>query len=379
MSPVDLHRAARAAGAAAFAYHSGEGVLTLGEGADGFGLVPGDLPISTLLDRLGPADRALLETGLGAPELDVRIRLIVEDGHIVYLRWRGQKDADGLTHGLIQPAGAPGLGGAARIHSERALTEGLDAGDIIAFYQPIIDLKTQALAGFEALARWMRPGRGILAPDDFLGLADDLDKLGDIGQAVRGHAIRDLATWRQHVPTAKTVFVAANAAVSELVEPGFAAHLIEEIHRAGLPADRFKLEVAETEIMRDADRALAAMQMLAGSGISLALDDFGTGYSSLARLDSLPFHVVKIDRYFVRALSMDEQAGTIVKSVIQLARHYKMKCVAEGVEDAETASRLAEMGCDYAQGFQFAGALAPDDALSVLRHGRPGRFSPPTE
>jgi EAL domain-containing protein (putative c-di-GMP-specific phosphodiesterase class I) len=149
------------------------------------------------------------------------------------------------------------------------------------------------------------------------------------------------------------------------------------VRQAELPAGAFKLEIAETEIMRDPDQAAGVMARLAAGGVALALDDFGTGYSSLARLEMLPFDVVKIDRYFVRAMAANESAGTVVQSVIQLARHFGMKIVAEGIESAEIAEGLRAMGCDFGQGYRYAGALAPDQALLAVRNGLEGRFLPP--
>ncbi|MAZ72801.1 MAG: hypothetical protein CMC70_06605 [Flavobacteriaceae bacterium] len=373
MTETDFEAGVRAAGAVAFAYDGSAGRMRLtGDGAR-FGLAGQDFDWPEFLDRLGPADQARIGKALEGDRIDLRIRLIGDHGGLSYVRMMGARQGSDRIEGLMTPAG-PNAHPVDRISEEHALARGVDAGEVLAWYQPIIALDTGALAGFEALARWERPGFGVLAPDDFLDMADDLDLLDRISTRVRNTAAADLSSWRKAIPEAERLFVSANATVSELVDPDFSAHLIERVAQAKLPEGAFKLEIAETEIMRDPDVAATAMARLAEGGIALALDDFGTGYSSLARLDRLPFDVVKIDRYFIRAMSGDESAGTVVQSVIQLASHFGMKVVAEGVESAEAAAKLADMGCHYAQGFRYAGALSPDAAERAVREGVAGRF-----
>lgn len=328
------------------------------------------------LDGIAPVDRERLERALGGDRIDTRLRLVAADGHVRYARLIGERGPDGIMRGLMTPAGATDIGARGRVDAERELNDGVCAGEIVAHYQPIVALETGRLAGFEALARWDRPGIGIVGPDDFLGLADELDLLGRIGRQVRSDAARDLAVWRAANPQAP-LFVAANATVSELLSDGFAEALIADVSASGLRAGTYKLEIAETELMRQPEEAEAVIRDLKAAGIAIALDDFGTGYSSLSRLDRFNFDTVKIDRYFVRALAAAETASKVIESVLQLSRHFGMTVVAEGVEDSETAARLAEMGCDYAQGFRYAGAVDEAAAADLSRHGLDGRFGPP--
>ncbi|SDM22655.1 EAL domain-containing protein [Maricaulis salignorans] len=377
MTSVDFESGARAAGAVAFAIELDRGGQIRFTGAlEAFGLQRATFDWSGFCDRLGPADHARLDAALGGDRLDLRIRLIGETGSVAYVRLLGRRVTEQRFEGLMTPAGLSGEG-ALRIREEHALANAVAAGEVIAWYQPIIALATGRLAGFEALARWERPGVGVLAPQDFLAMADDLDLLDRISTEVRASAIADLSLWRTVCEGGSELFVAANATVSELVSPSFPDALLEAVRQAQLPAGAFKLEIAETEIMRDPDLAAGVMARLSAGGIALALDDFGTGYSSLARLEMLPFDVVKIDRYFVRAMAANESAGTVVQSVIQLARHFGMKIVAEGIESAESGDGLRAMGCDFGQGYRYAGALAPDQALLAVRHGLEGRFLPP--
>ncbi|WP_297733501.1 EAL domain-containing protein [uncultured Maricaulis sp.] len=375
MTETGYEAGVRAAGALAFACDLVAGQVRLTGDAAAFGFERAEMDWQGFLDRLGPADQSRLAAAVEGDTLDLRIRLIGAGDRLAYVRLLGKRGDDGRIEGLMTPAGATrDLAG--RIGEEHALAKGVASGEVMAWYQPIIALDTGRLAGFEALARWDRPGVGILSPDDFLDMAGELDLLNRISTTVRGHAAADLSSWRVAHGAAADIFISANATVSELVDPAFVTDLLETVTAAKLPAGAFKLEIAETEIMQDPDMAAAAMRRLAEGGVSLALDDFGTGYSSLARLDMLPFDVVKIDRYFVRAMMGDESAGTVVKSVIQLATHFGMKVVAEGVESAAAAERLAAMGCQYAQGYRYAGALAPDVAEQALLAGLDGRFKP---
>jgi EAL domain-containing protein (putative c-di-GMP-specific phosphodiesterase class I) len=376
MTSPGFEAGARAAGAVAFSVDQAQDSMTFDGDISTFGLNDPSPGLAGFIERLGPADQAGIRRAMEGDRLDLRMRLIGDDKTVTYMRLRGRRVEGGGFEGLMLPAGNTAIGGHGRIQEEHALAKGVAAGEVLAWYQPIIALDSGRLAGFEALARWERPGMGVISPDDFLGMADDLDLLAHISREVRANAAADLSSWRAASDAGAELFVAANATVSELVSPGFASSLLDVIGAAKLPAGVFKLEIAETEIMRDPERAAEAMGALSSGGIALALDDFGTGYSSLARLEMLPFDVVKIDRYFVRAMAANESAGTVVQSVIQLASHFGMKVVAEGVEDAETAQQLKTMGCDYAQGFRFSGALAPSVAARVVNEGMPGRFNP---
>lgn len=338
-----------------------------------FGLTQPEYDLAAFFERIAPTDRKAVERGFLDDAIDVRARLIGEDHGVRYVRLVGRRRDTGAFRGLMFPAGAASAGAKGRIDDETSLARGVDEGEVVAHYQPIIALKTGRIAGFEALARWVCPGRGIVAPDDFLDLAEDMKLIGAIGDQVRALAARDLAAWRAASPEAP-LFVAANATVSELVSPGFADRLAGEVSAAGLRAGSFKLEINETEIMRDPDRAEGVIRELKSAGIAMALDDFGTGYSSLARLDRFNFDTVKIDRYFVRALAAGENAAKVVESVLQLARHFGMTVVAEGVESEEVAERLTELGCDFVQGFRYSGAMEPDTAADAALNGVKGRF-----
>jgi EAL domain-containing protein (putative c-di-GMP-specific phosphodiesterase class I) len=374
MDEALFSRAARASGAVAFAIDLETARFSgrVGE----LGLLKPDYKLDDIINMLAPGDREDFTAALVAGDIDLRVRLVGEEGAVRYLRFIGSRIENGSVSGLVLPAGRFSVDARDQLDRETRISDAVEGGEILAHYQPIIALETGALAGFEALARWDRPGVGIIGPDDFLSLADDMDLLGEIGDRVREMAARDLAAWRLTAVSAP-LFMAANASVGELLADGFADRLIAAVSKAGLRAGTYKLEIAETEIMREPDRAAAVLTQLKAAGIQIALDDFGTGYSSLSRLDQFSFDTVKIDRYFVRAMSTSASATKVVESVLQLAKHYGMTVVAEGIESADTGKQLAAMGCDFGQGFRYAGAVAPELAAEIVRAGLPGRIRSP--
>ena len=368
-----LARAAEAAGALAIELDlvSGRASLTGATGA--FGL--SGAGAGNFLECVAPSDRKAL-AGQDEGQVDLRLRLAPPGAEVRYVRLVGIRQGDAIT-ALLLPAGTGPGTALSTLDAEAALTAGLENREIIAHFQPIIALEGEYLAGFEALARWHRPGLGIMGPDDFLFLADRLGLMGEVGDQVRACAARELAGWFSSADTAPDVYVSANAGVGELLADGFVDTLAAALESAKVPRGRYRLEITETEIMRDPDNAAAVLHAVKASGVKLVLDDFGTGYSSLSRLDRFPFDVIKIDQYFVRSMIADASARAITASVVKLARNLGMTIVAEGVETAEMADLVAEMGCDFAQGFHYAGALDPQSAALAVANGLPGRFAGP--
>ena len=365
--------AARAAGALAVEI-AGDRLDVQGDAAR-FGLrqVQAAGQLSAFIAAAAPGDRKVLEAFGHGASLDRRLRLLGEDGHVRYARLIGGVE-DGVWRGLLLPAGVSPDGGLAALDLETALRQALKDGDVLAHHQPVVSFDTGKLVGFEALARWARLDGSVDGPEHFLRLADEQGLIRAVGDVVRRCAIQDAAAWRASRPDAPDLFVAANATASELCASDFVKTLIAEIEEADLAPGAFKLEISETEVMRDPDHAEIAMKALKASGVSLVLDDFGTGYSSLSRLDRFPFDTVKIDQYFTRAAETDPAARSIITSVVRIARSYSMTIVAEGVETQAAEILCAELGCDYGQGFRFAQALSPQDAAAAAVGGIKGRF-----
>ena len=253
-----------------------------------------------------------------------------------------------------------------RLALEGDLKGALGRGELTAFYQPIVRLSTGALSGFEALVRWRHPRRGLLIPQQFLSLCDEMGLMDEVGTMMMGDAARQLAAWRARHPAAGELSVAVNLSTGEIDRPDLVQEVIAIRRETGLPPGALKLEVTENDVMRDPDRAAEVLSALRKAGAALSLDDFGTGFSSLSYLSRLPFGTLKVDRYFVRTMATNEGSAKIVSSVMKLGQDLGLEVVAEGVENAGMASQLLALGCDYGQGFGYAPALSAQEAEVYL-------------
>ena len=256
--------------------------------------------------------------------------------------------------------------GLSRLALEGDLKGALRRGELMPFYQPIVRLSGGALSGFEALVRWRHPRRGLLMPDQFLPLCEEMGLMADLGAMMMREASRQLAAWRSHHAAAGELTVAVNLSTGELDRPDLIADVTAILRETGLPPGALKLEVTEGDVMRDPDRVAVTLRSLRAAGAGISLDDFGTGFSSLSYLTRLPFDTLKIDRYFVRTMATNEGSAKIVQSVVKLGQDLSLEVVAEGVENAMMASQLLALGCDYGQGFGYAPALSAQEAEVYL-------------
>lgn len=256
--------------------------------------------------------------------------------------------------------------GLSRLAMEADLKGAIGRGEIVPFYQPIVRLSSGAIAGFEALARWRHPRRGVIPPDEFLPLCAEMGLLTDLGAHMMSEAASQLAEWRRAHRAAGEISVSVNLSVGEIDRPDLVADLSAVLARTGLPPRALKLELTESDIMRDPDKAAVVLEALRTAGAGLALDDFGTGFSSLSYLTRLPFDTLKIDRYFVRTMGGNAGSAKIVRSIVNLGRDLSLEVVAEGVENAEMANALLALGCDYGQGYGYAPALSAQEAEVYL-------------
>ncbi|MEW6392193.1 MAG: bifunctional diguanylate cyclase/phosphodiesterase [Pseudomonadota bacterium] len=278
----------------------------------------------------------------------------------------------------VEAAAAAGRGGAAaygrsmetdglsRLALEADLRGAIGRGEIIPYFQPVVRLSTGALSGFEALARWIHPRRGMLPPDEFLPLIEEMGLMSELGAHMMHAAARQLSIWRACHPAMSAMTVSVNLSTGEIDRPGLVDDVAQTLRDNNLPRGALKLEVTESDIMRDPERAAVVLRTLREAGAGLALDDFGTGFSSLSYLTRLPFDTLKIDRYFVRTMGANAGSAKIVRSVVKLGQDLDLEVVAEGVENAEMARALQGLGCDYGQGFGYAPALSPQEAEVYL-------------
>lgn len=278
----------------------------------------------------------------------------------------------------VEAAASAGRGGAAaygrsmetdglsRLALEADLRGAIGRGEIIPYFQPVVRLSTGALSGFEALARWIHPRRGMLPPDEFLPLIEEMGLMSELGAHMMHAAAKQLSIWRDCHPAMSAMTVSVNLSTGEIDRPGLVDDVAETLRVNNLPRGALKLEVTESDIMRDPERAAMVLKTLREAGAGLALDDFGTGFSSLSYLTRLPFDTLKIDRYFVRTMGANAGSAKIVRSVVKLGQDLDLEVVAEGVENAEMARALQGLGCDYGQGFGYAPALSPQEAEVYL-------------
>jgi PAS domain S-box-containing protein len=254
------------------------------------------------------------------------------------------------------------------LRTANELRRGIERGEIVPYFQPIVELTTGHVTGFEALARWLHPERGLLTPEQFLPLAEETGLIGQIGASILRDALAQLATWRARDLPFADAHLSVNVGTRQVVDPAFATLVREVLGESGMPADSLWLEITETALLADVKASTVALRNLRSLGLHLAVDDFGTGYSSLTYLKRFPVEAIKIDRGFVAGLGLDTEDTTIVEAVINLGHSFGIDVVAEGVETPLQLSRLRELGCDRGQGYLF-GRPRPASIVEAERTG----------
>jgi EAL domain-containing protein (putative c-di-GMP-specific phosphodiesterase class I) len=237
-------------------------------------------------------------------------------------------------------------------------------------YQPIVELASGRVTGAEALLRWHHPRRGVVAPDAFIGLAEETGAIVAMGRWVLGEACRQAARWTAlaersaeragGVPNGARLEVAVNVSGRQLQRPEFVGEVAEALAEAGLEAGRLVLEITETVLMADAEATLARLHALKALGVRLAIDDFGTGYSSLAHLHRFPIDVLKLDKAFVDGVAGGGKDAALARAILALGDALGLRTVAEGVETAEQRGFLEGLGCQAAQGYLFSRPVGAD-------------------
>ena len=253
---------------------------------------------------------------------------------------------------------------AKRLRLERELRSALEEEQLVVFYQPQIDLGSGRIVTAEALVRWRHPERGLVAPLEFVPLAEEAGLIGGIDTWVMATACREAAAWRGDYGEAARI--AVNISPRHLHSPDFLTQIGGAIVDSGLPAEDLEVELTETAILADASLATSVLTQLRDLGVTVALDDFGTGYSSLSHLYKLPISTVKIDRSFVSRVETDADAGAIVRAVTDLGHSLGLRVVGEGIETVGQLRLLKQLGCDEGQGYLFAKPLPAAEFRSLL-------------
>jgi diguanylate cyclase (GGDEF)-like protein len=254
-----------------------------------------------------------------------------------------------------------------RFGIETELRRSIEAGGLTLAYQPLIDLCSGAIAGFEALARWNHPQRGPISPSEFIPVAEESGLIVPLGQWALETALATLARWDSENGEPLPFAVSVNLSALQLARDDLVGFVAAALARHGLPGARLTLELTESAIVQDPRRATTVLGGLKALDVSVAMDDFGTGYTSLAYLQRLPIDVLKIDRSFVSGMLGDGDSVAIVRAILSLARALGMATTAEGIDAPELAEALAEMGCTHGQGFHFARPLDAGSAFAYWR------------
>ena len=245
------------------------------------------------------------------------------------------------------------------------LSDAIAAGELVVYYQPQVDAASEELRGFESLVRWQSPEFGLLLPSRFLAVAEDLGLIVDIGSMVLEVTFRQIREWLDQ--GLDNFSVSINASALELQSPEYIDLVRAALERHQIPPHYVELELTESMVIGDIQRAIETMQLLKALGIRLAFDDFGTGYSSLSHLRRFPLDRLKIDRSFVRDICDDRDAAGICRAIISLGHELQMTVLAEGVETVAQAKHLIKNGCDEFQGFLYAEAAPAAVATGWLR------------
>jgi PAS domain S-box-containing protein len=261
-----------------------------------------------------------------------------------------------------------------RLTLETDLRRGLERGEIIVYYQPIVSLQSGKIAGFEALSRWRRP-EGLVSPAEFIPVADQTGLILPINRALMRDAFQQLKVWQSQFSCDPPLAISVNISSRQFVEADLAEVIGGIIEQTATDPGTVHLEITETIAMGDADQAFKVLLQLKALGIHLSIDDFGTGYSSLSRLPRFPVDALKIDRVFIAQMNHDRDSYEIVRLIIMLAHNMGLKVVAEGCETEQQVAEIKRLGCEMAQGYLYSPPVAPEAAFGLLLRSYEGVLS----
>lgn len=258
--------------------------------------------------------------------------------------------------------------GADKLQIESDLRRALERNEITMVYQPIVDIETAEIAGFEALMRWEHPRKGNIPPSEFIPIAETSDLINQLGMHALEQSCEDIASWYRTLGQIP-IFMSVNLSSAQLLRNDLYTDIRGVLTKTGFKEQNLKLELTESVVMHNPEQASRVLARLKDLGIQLALDDFGTGQSSLSYLTRFPFDTIKIDQSLVR--DTGEKQMVLLRSIVSMARDLGMTIVAEGIETEEDAEELAELGCDYAQSFLFGPPISSAAVLKLLREHFP--------
>ncbi len=264
-----------------------------------------------------------------------------------------------------------------RLDLEGDLRRAIQRKEFRVHYQPIIGLASGRIAGFEALVRWAHPSRGLLSPADFIGMAEETGMIVSIGRSVLREACRQAVVWQTQWPSDPPLTISVNLSAEQLDSSDLVRDVKAALRQSGLPRESLVLEITESVLMRNTDKAIARLEKLKSLGVRLAIDDFGTGFSSLSYLQNLPCDSLKIPKPFLDRLGDGGRAASLVRGIIELGRTLGLTVVAEGVEQARQWECLEELSCDLVQGYYFARPQSAERIEALLRRHSVAQIASP--
>jgi EAL domain-containing protein (putative c-di-GMP-specific phosphodiesterase class I) len=245
-----------------------------------------------------------------------------------------------------------------RLEVETALYRALERNELLLVHQPIVDIQLGIVVGFEALMRWDRGDAGVVAPNDFIPIAEETGTIVPLGSWAINDALQQLRRWIDTEVVSPSTTMSVNVSPRQLHDPQFVTVVSDALRSSGIPAEQLWLEVTETVMITEPAQALSSLQRLNSLGVRIAIDDFGTGYSSLSLLQQFPIQCIKIDRAFVQNIESEVGTQNIVRTIIAMASAMGADIVAEGIEDQAQLNILSGMNCQRAQGYFISKPVA---------------------
>ncbi len=255
-----------------------------------------------------------------------------------------------------------------RFSLAQELRQTFNAGELAMHYQPIADLTSKEVVGFEALMRWNHPNRGWVSPDDFIPLAEQSDLILELGSFALRESIREASTWVSRTRSLRP-YVTVNLSARQFLDPGLVPTIKMLLSESAFPPEYLVLEITESVALIDIDETMKVLDQLGSLGVGLALDDFGTGFSSLSYLAKLSPRIIKIDQSFVRPLDDSDRNDTLLETIISLGQRLDVTMLAEGIETEPQFRRLRRLGCELGQGFLFSPAVPKDEVEGMVTRG----------
>jgi diguanylate cyclase (GGDEF)-like protein len=260
---------------------------------------------------------------------------------------------------------------AERLQMEEDIRRGIQNGEFVPFFQPLIDLESREIVGFEALARWRSPTRGLVEAEEFIGASETTGLIAPLTLTVMEQALKEARDWPPHLK------IAVNISPVQFRDATLAEQVTKVLTRTGFPAHRLEVEITESALLEDREQVMIIVQSLKNLGVSISLDDFGTGYASLAQVNTLPVDRIKIDKSFITTMVKSEQTAAIVNTIASLGHTLNVPITAEGVESEQIRTELQKFGCSEAQGWLFGRAVSAETVRSFLNIAEPKTAAPP--